>query len=88
MLNSAATMSPVRRPDRVDLTAALAAARRALERDLKTLIDQISRSGNFDVWVVSAPGALPAPAKAGSLLRADASESTEFRLMQQERTVP
>jgi hypothetical protein len=61
MLTSAATMSPVRQPGRVDLTAVsgddgvctplqkvldVAAARHALERDLKTLMDQFNYSGS------------------------------------------
>jgi flagellar hook-length control protein FliK len=64
MLSCAATVSPVRQFDQVDLTAALAAARRALEHDLKTLIGQLSRSGNFDVSVVPA--------------QAETNESAEF----------
>jgi hypothetical protein len=56
MLSSAATVRPVRQFDQVDLTAALAAARRALEHDLKALIDQLRRSSTFDVSVVPALG--------------------------------
>jgi hypothetical protein len=52
MLSSAVTVSPVRHPDQVDLAATLAAARRALEHDLKRLIDQLRRSSTFDVSVV------------------------------------
>jgi hypothetical protein len=54
MLDSATIMSPVRQPDQIDLTAGLAAARRALERDLKMLIDRFNRSGNSILSVVPA----------------------------------
>jgi flagellar hook-length control protein FliK len=56
MLSSAATVSPSRQFDQVDLTATLAAARRALEHDLKRLIDQLTRSGDFDVSVPAQAG--------------------------------
>jgi hypothetical protein len=54
MLDSAAAMRPVDRPDPVDVTVTLAAARRALERDLKTLLAQFNRSGNSSLSVVPA----------------------------------
>jgi hypothetical protein len=93
MLDAAASTSPVRQPGQVDHTA-LAAARRALERDLKTLLDRFNRLGNFGISIVPAqagphhhlPHGIAAAVAMGPRLGGDHEHG--FVLMQQERTEP